>query len=251
MKPESAAAEDAVVFRRLAQNDDESASVSILLHLCRHSPELRHWLWEDFGRSAKVRALFGLHVKSRCNPPVASFAELTEDGEPLRKEQDRLKRQFSPGIYGGLTWNQVVTALGQHQAGKIDLGAYLLAQEWQNAKKLTPLLMLAGTDLLCRVLPTGRRRMLKHTERALALLKRSSSKAHRRAAIGYADWWKIQLLLYVLRNPKPAYRTRELRAHLADLGLDISSKYLRRFCGHLGLRRDVRAGRPRIKKAAA
>ena len=250
MKTEGAI-EDSAVFRRLVENDDESAAVAILLHLCRHSPELRHWLWEDFGRSAKVRAKFGVYVNSRCDPPVSSFSELTVDDGPMRREQSRLKREFSPGIYGGLTWNQVVTALGQHQAGSIDLGAYLLAQEWQNAKALTPLLMLAGTDLLCRVLPAGRRRMLKHTERALSLLKRSASKAHRRAAIGYSDWWKIQVLLYVLRHPQPSYRTRELRTHLASLGLDISSKYLRRFCGQLGLRRDMKAGRPRVKKAAA
>ena len=47
-----------------------------------------------------------------------------------------------------------------------------------------------------------------------------------------------------------AYRTRHLRAHLGQLGLQISSLDFRRFCKRHSIRRDERAGRPRIHTAA-
>ena len=35
-------------LRRLAAETDESATVALFVQLCRQSPTLRHWLWEDF-----------------------------------------------------------------------------------------------------------------------------------------------------------------------------------------------------------
>jgi len=72
-----------------------------------------------------------------------------------------------------------------------------------------------------------------------------------RTAFGYADWWKLHALVYMLRHPREAYRTREVRAHLATLGLRISSLDFRRFCKRHGIRRNERAGRPRIRAAHA
>jgi hypothetical protein len=66
-----------------------------------------------------------------------------------------------------------------------------------------------------------------------------------RASIGYTDWWKLHVLLYMLRHPSEAYRTREVRAHLEVLGLKISSLDFRRFCKRHGIQRDERAGRPK------
>jgi len=66
-----------------------------------------------------------------------------------------------------------------------------------------------------------------------------------RVAFGYADWWKLHALLFMLRYPRPAYRTRDVRAHLATLDLKISSLDFRRFCKRHGILRDERAGRPR------
>jgi hypothetical protein len=50
---------------------------------------------------------------------------------------------------------------------------------------------------------------------------------------------------YLLRHPSPSNRTRELQSHLASLGLRVTSKEVRRFCAHHGIRRDMRAARPR------
>ena len=54
----------------------------------------------------------------------------------------------------------------------------------------------------------------------------------------------------MMRHPCEAYRTRDLRAHLLQLGLEISSLDFRRFCKRHGIRRDERAGRPRVHTAA-
>jgi hypothetical protein len=51
----------------------------------------------------------------------------------------------------------------------------------------------------------------------------------------------------MLRHPREAYRTRDVRAHLAKLGLRISSLDFRRFCKRRSIQRDERAGRPRTR----
>ena len=43
------------LFRQLAAETNESAAVGLFLDLCRSSPALRHWLWEDFARDASFR----------------------------------------------------------------------------------------------------------------------------------------------------------------------------------------------------
>ena len=67
---------------------------------------------------------------------------------------------------------------------------------------------------------------------------------------GFSDWWKLQLFLYMLSRPKPAYRTREFRSYLAAQRIDVSPKDLRRFCARHGIRRDMRAGRPQTRVTA-
>ena len=106
------------------------------------------------------------------------------------------------------------------------------------------LLRWAGLEFLELVLPSGRRRLLLHLERALAFLNAYEDKANRRSMLGYADRWKMHVMFYVLRHPAPSYRTRDLRAHIASLGIRVSAKVMRQFCIRHGIRRDMRAGRP-------
>ena len=53
-----------------------------------------------------------------------------------------------------------------------------------------------------------------------------------------------------LHEAETVYRTRDVRAHLETLRLQISSLDFRRFCKRHGIRRDERAGRPRVRVAA-
>jgi hypothetical protein len=160
------------------------------------------------------------------------------------EECRRLREQFPARIYGGLTWNEVMQLVRHYQAGTIDLGVFLLADEWQKAGKSSPALKWAGTEFLEGVIPSGRRRLLRYLEKALAFLKGYKDKTKRRAMLGYGDRWKMRVMLHILQHPSECYRTRELCAHLATLGFKISAKDMRRFCARHGIRRDMRPGRP-------
>jgi len=243
----SDASKDESLLRRLAENTDETATVALLVALCRQSPELKHWLWEDFGRDAKVRAKFAKLVATPDAKFAGGFRDLTPDARARREEARRLREQIPARRYGGLTWNGVTTLVRHYQAGTVDLGVFLLAHDWQTAGKSTPALMWAGIELLELTVPTGRRRPLKHLNKALAFLKKYETPAQRRSSFGYADWWKLHALFYILRHPCDSYRTRDLRGHLAEIGLEISAKDIRRFCTRHGIRRDMRAGRPRTR----
>lgn len=246
----SDASKDESLLRRIADHTDETATVALLVTLCRQSPELRHWLWEDFARNATVRARFAKLIAGAELPRVGGFRDLTPDARARREEARQLREQIPARRYGGLTWHEVATLVRHYQAGTVDLGVFLLTHAWQTAGRATPALMWAGIEFLELTVPTGRRRPLKHLNKALAFLASYRATPLRRAAFGYADWWKLHALFYILRHPRDSYRTRDLRAHLAGLGLDIEAKDIRRFCTRHGIRRDMRAGRPRTRAPA-
>jgi hypothetical protein len=250
MKPPGPAANSDLLLSRLVENNDESATAALFLQLYRLSPELRHWLREDYARDGKLRTKFdGLAMKG-VPPQVARFAELTNDNGSWREEQSRLKSQMPGGFYGGLTWNEVVQLVHRYQAGNLDPGTFLLVRQWREAGKASPGLMWAGLAFLDSVFPLGKRRLLKHLNQALTFVIKYENKAERRTALGYTYWWKLNVLFYILRHPQESYSTRDLRAHLATLGLDIGVKDMRRFCTRHRIKRDIQAGRPRQRKAA-
>jgi hypothetical protein len=247
MSRQTTAKKNELVLHRLLENSDESATAALFLQLYRQSPELRHWLREDYARDAKLRTRFDTVALNGEPPQVIRFAEFTDDNHAWREERRRLKAQLSDGLYGGLTWNEVMQLIHHRQAGALDLGAFLLVREWREAGHASPRLMCAGLALLESVIPSGRRRLLKHLHEALAFVKKYKNKTQRRTVVGYADWWKLNVFFYMLRHPQESYCTRELRAHLATQKLDISAKDIRRFCARHNIRRDMRAGRPRKK----
>lgn len=251
MKPPGPTANAELLLRRLTENNDESATAALFLQLYRQSPELRHWLREDYARDAKLRAKFDGLVMNGIQPQIVRFADLTEDGDSWHVELSHLKKQMSGRFYGGLTWNEVVNLVHHYQAGTLDPGIFLLLRQWREAGKTSPVLMWAGLAFLESVLPSGKWRPLKHLRQALAFVKKFENKAERRKAMGYADWWKLNTLFYILRHPRISYRTRDLRAHLASIGLAIETRDIRRFCKRHGIKRDELAGRPRKRSHPA
>lgn len=245
MKRPGPKSNDDSLLRRLVEHNDESAALALLVDLCRQSPELRHWLWEDFGRNAAVRTRFAALVAGDGASPPEAFADLVNAAGSWPELRQLLKARMPAQLYGGLTWAEVVALVRHYQAGGIDLGVFLLAHDWRKAGKSSPLLTWAGNEFLQWVLPNGSRRPLKHLNKSLAHLRRFESKTQRRASLGYSDRWKLHALFYILRHPQASYRTRELRAHLLSVGLDVGTKDIRRFCSRHGIRRDIRAGRPR------
>jgi hypothetical protein len=235
---------------RLVGNQDEAATTALFLTLYRQSPKLRHWLREDYARDEKVRAKIDLITKNKSSARISRFEQLTGDDGSFRKERQRLKAQMPANIYGGLKLNQLLKLIYQYQSGEIDPGVVLFARQWREAGQATPSLMWAGLAFLESILPSGKRRMLRHLNAALAFIKEFENKKNRRLAIGHTEWWKLTVLHYILRHPQACYRTRDIRDHLKKQHLEVGTLDIRRFCKRHGIKRDMLAGRPRARAAA-
>jgi hypothetical protein len=250
MSPLPRAPKSESLFRALAGANEESAAATAFMELYRHSAALRHWLREDYARNAKLRAQFDGRAMASGSATVVKFAELTDESASWQEEQRRMRAEVSGKFYGGLSWAEVEKLVLHYQAGTLDLGVFLLAHEWRQAGEdasRSPTLQRGAVQLVDLALRFGQTRLLKHLARASRFLRVYSDKPKRRSMVGYADWWKLHTLLYILRHPCEAYRTRELRAHLSMLGLNVSTKDMRRFCTRHGISRDMRAGRPRTR----
>jgi hypothetical protein len=141
----------------------------------------------------------------------------------------------------------------RYEARSVPLNVFLLARDWRKAggkAKASPKLLRAGAELLDTAIRSRDKRVLVQLGSAVDLLA-GLQPGRLKAAFGYADWWKLHALVYMLGHPRDAYRTRDVRAHLATLGLRISTLDFRRFCKRHGIRRDERAGRPRTRSVAS
>jgi signal transduction histidine kinase len=231
---------DSLLLRLSAS--DETASLALLAQLCRQCPPLRRWLWSDFGHDAAVRRTFARLVEDDPAAPLPERSiDLSDDGRSWREEQRRLRAELPTRPYGGLSRAEVETLIRRFQAGSVDLGTFLLAHDWSAPRAASPALMWAGVAFLDALLPARDWRVHGQLAKAFTFLRRFGRETKRRAAFSYADWWKVRVLFYVLQHPRPSYRTRELRAHLATLGVEVSTKDMRWFCARHGLRRDMRA----------
>lgn len=234
------------------------AFLRLLASMCRQFPDLRMWLMEDFARDANTRANFlALVERGDLNGEAMSngFAELADELNPWLEEKRWMRAQLpvqATRPFGGLAWDEVEALVRRYEARTLSLNIFLLARDWRktgNAAKASPKLLQAGADILDTAIRSGETRQLLQLGQAIELL--SGLNPHRlRTAFGYADWWKLHALVYMLRHPREAYRTRDVRAHLDTFGLRISSLDFRRFCKRHGIKRDERAGRPRVRVAA-
>jgi len=178
-------------LRRLAAETDESATVALFVQLCRQSPALRHWLWEDFARDAAARDQLARRLRPSAEP-VARFAELTGDFDAWRAEQRRLQARVSRQLYGGLTWQELAKLISHYRAGRADLGLFVLAQDWLGAgvsAAQSPRLMRRAAEFLDTVLRGGNLHPLEQLASAARLVRDYQTPVKRRAAVGYSDWW--------------------------------------------------------------
>ena len=234
------------LFHQLVGATDESAAVSLFVELCRTSPALRLWLYEDFARDPIQRAEFARVLKA-TDRRVTRFADLNGDGSGWRDELRTLRARFAEATFGGLSFNQLKELIVRYQAGQGDSGAFLLAVEWHRHRgtgPLPPRLIRAACDVLDAALAPGGTGLLQQLARAAELAEAFGNRDRLRAALGFTDWWKLNLLLYMMRHPAPAYRTRDLLRHLRGQGLNVSSRALRQFCTKHAIARDMRPGRP-------
>ncbi len=229
------------------------AFLRLLAGICRQFPDLRVWLLEDFGRDAGTRESFhALVERGDLNGEAMSngFAELAGELDGWFQEKTRMKAELPAQAarpFGGLTWEEMESLVRRYESRTLSLNVFLLARDWWKAgevAKTSPRLLQMGADLLDKAIRLGETRRLVELGQAVDLLAGLNPR-RLRAAFGYADWWKLHALVYMLQHPRGAYRTREVRAHLNALSLRISSLDFRRFCKRHNIRRDERAGRPR------
>ena len=242
------------LLHQLLTETDESATAALFVQLCRESPALRHWLWEDFARDEQTRARFAARLKQADAPVPPRIAELATEDTGRAAELAHLRQQVSARIYGGRTWAEIEAIIVQLRAGRADLAAFLLALEWRRAgarASRSAALMRAATAFLDEVLRGNAPTRIAQLGTAAEIVRTGAASRTRRASVGYGDWWKLQLLLHILRHPRPSYRTRELHAHLLALGLSVDPREIRRFCIRHGIARDMRGGRPRITSERA
>lgn len=239
-RPDSLAA-----LQAFTESDDDGA-FRLFVRLCRASPALREWLWQEFARKPKTRARLASALERE---DIGDDLSVFEAGNrSLRIEAAELRGKMPARIYGGLTWSEVEGLVRHYQAGKLDLGTFLLVNEWQRETGLSdrsPRLTLASVEWFGQVVREGDTRLLRHVGKTLRFLASLEKAPKRRGVFGHTDWWKLNVLFYMLRHPRESYRTRDFRAHLAELGIEIGTKDIRRFCTRHGIRRDTRAGRPR------
>lgn len=229
------------------------AFVRLLARTCRQFPDLRTWLLEDFQQDPVTRANFVALVERgdlKGEEISNGFAELAGELDGWREEKRRLKAQLpakANNPFGGLSWGEMEALVRRYEARSLGLDVFLLARDWRKAgeaAKASPKLLQVGADLLDSAIRSGDKRLLVELGNAVELLDGLDPR-RLRTAVGYTAWWKLHAAVYMLRHPRDAYRTREVRAHLATLGIKISSLDFRRFCKRHGIRRDERAGRPR------
>lgn len=229
---------------------EEAACLGILAQLCRTSPAFRAWLWDDFGRDPKVRKRLATVLDRKGAALPAHFHELTDTADAWREEQRQLRAVSSAKPFGGLSRTEVETLVRGFQAGHIDVGTFALVRDWSKAGEASPAAMWGGLLFLDQLIPARSWRLHMHLRRAFTFLLRFGKGEPRRSSFARADWWRTQLLWFILSHPRPAYRNVDLRNHLADIGVKVSAKEIRRFCIKHGIRRDERGGRPR-KRATA
>lgn len=201
---------------RVRSTERQSRSFVLLLaDICRRFPELRDWLIEDFARNEKTRANFLALVENEQSGDMVAdgLAEISGEARSWSEEKRSLRAQFplkAAQLFGGRTWDEMETLVRRYEARAVGMETFLLARDWHKAGeagKDSPQLLRRGADFLDAVIRSGDKRVLQQLGNAVEVLS-SLKKVGLRAAFGYADWWKLHALLFMLRHPSERYRVR-------------------------------------------
>lgn len=235
------------VWQHLTQSEDVAAAEHFFL-LCQRSGPLRDWLFHQFAQNANVRAGF-LKLLNGGGSVERWAAEVAGHGDAWLAEKDRLLAELPNGerIYGGLTRTEVEKLIRHYQsAGTVNIAAFLLAARWRKKNAADSVALERATAaFVAEVVSTENASLLSDFAKALRYVDSFSTRSRRALTVGYLDWWKLNLLLYILQNPRRAYRMRDFVAHLQSVGLQVAVRHIQRFCSTHKISRDVSSGRPR------
>ena len=238
----------------LLNDTDQTAAVALLVSLLRNTHGLRQWLRVAM-LDSDMRHRFEDYLDGKLSPPASqtsgrNLLAWVAGIKGSLDETDHLRDAYgsTATTYGGLTGNQVFALIRRHQAGPLALAPFLLVAVWRKA----------ATDQTA--LPAALRATQKFFEAGIihdnpALLRQLAHAAEffqghgltkiGKSHYGHAKWWQLNILAYMLANPRPAYRTREFYQHLVSQKIHVDSADIRRFCRKQKIARDNRQGRPR------
>ncbi|HZP59612.1 MAG TPA: hypothetical protein VFB27_04750 [Opitutaceae bacterium] len=237
-----------LVLELLAENPDDAA-VALFIRLCRESPKLRAWLWDEFARSGETRAQFANLLAKPSKADHLTLAHVAGETHARDLEKKRLLGEWSgssPRPYGGLSRPEVEAWVRRYQSGSLHPATFQLMLAWRGTKGMqpaSPALIRASAAFLAEALGRNNRGLLRQLVRIERFFRVRENLG--RAAYGHMHRWKVHVLLYLLNHPKRNYRTSELVTHLATKRIRVSGKLVRRFCARHGIARDTRPGRPR------
>ena len=240
-----------LVLELLAENPDDAA-VALFTRLCRQSPKLRAWWWDEFARSAKTREQFASILAQPGKTDNLTLAHAASEDRARDLENARLRKQWLAESalrpYGGLSRLEVEGWIRRYQSGSLHPATFQLVLAWRRTagtQPASPALIRASAAFLEESLGRDNRGLLRQLVRIERFFRDRQKLG--RAAYGHLHRWKVHVLLYVLNHPKRSYRTGELTAHLATKKIRVSGKLIRRFCARHGIARDTRPGRPRVR----
>jgi hypothetical protein len=212
MKKIAPRSDSLAALRAFTESDDDGA-FRLFARLCRASPALREWLWEEFARKPKTRAKLASALARKDTGDDAVVFSV--ESHSLRIEAAALREKVPARIYGGLTWNEVEGLVRHYQAGKLDLGTFLLVNEWQHkngSADQSPRLTLASVEWFGQVVREGDTRLLRHVGKTLRFLASLEKAPKRRGLFGHTDWWKLNVLFTFYGIPANP-TAREIFAH--------------------------------------
>ena len=241
-----------LVLELLAENPDDAA-VALFTRLCRQSPKLRAWLWDEFARSPNTREEFVRILEQKgVKADNLTLAHVAGEDQARDLENARLRGDWLTAStlrpYGGLSRPELEGWIRRYQSGSLHPATFQLVLAWRRTRGIEPAdaaLVRASAAFLAEALGRNNRGLLRQLVRIERFFRAREKLG--RAAYGHMHRWKVHVLLYVLNHPKRSYRTSELTAHLATKKIQVSGKLIRRFCASHGIDRDTRPGRPRTR----
>jgi len=118
-----------LVLELLAENPDDAA-VALYTRLCRQSPKLRAWLWDEFARSSKTRAEFARVLDQSGKADNLTLAHTAGEDRARDLENARLRGQWLTEStlrpYGGLSRPEVEGWIRRYQSGSLHPATFQL-----------------------------------------------------------------------------------------------------------------------------
>jgi len=227
---------------------DDVTEIQQFRKLCRKSLIVGSWLFVRFAAIAPTREDFRLLL------PRTATVEFKAERRSTRRIKSGLgdgnNVTRTEGPFGGLPKARILTLIMRYQYHGADLKTFMLVRLWlrliSNGKDGIPVRLWRTTLKHLRAIIGNRDgRLMRDALHAIRFFQERSRVTIDEVEYGYADAWKVHVLLYILRAPKERYPVRELRANLPVKMRGVNRRSVRHFCQRHGIRRDTTPGAPR------